>query len=160
MNLQYFTLAHIAISLVGITSGFGLLAGLVTGQLLRAWAVAFLVSTIATSVTAFLFPFQGITPGIVIGVLSLVALAVACFALLIRRLDGRWRAVFAVSAVLALYFNVFVLIAQTFQKNPALQEISPAPNSPPFVVTQTIVLAIFVWLGRLSVLRFRADLPR
>lgn len=157
MTLQYFTLAHIAISLAAIASGFGLLAGLIAGKFFPRWAAVFLVATIATSATGFFFPFHGVTPGIVIGVISLLALAVACFALYVRRLDGVWRGAFAVTAILSLYLNVFVLIAQTFQKNPALVAISPEPTSPAFAITQVIALAIFVWLGTRAVRHAGAD---
>jgi hypothetical protein len=160
MALQYFTLIHIMISLIGITSGFGLLAGLVTGKLFPRWALVFLTTTIATSVTGFFFPFHGITPGIVIGVISLLTLALACFALYARRLEGVWRRMFAVTAILSLYLNVFVLVVQTFQKNPALVEIAPALNAPPFVISQVLVLAIFIWLGTLSLRHFHADLQQ
>src|SRR5262249_13826919 len=112
-----------------------------------------------TSATGFIFPYQGVTPGIVVGVVSLFVLAVACYALYVRRLDGLWRRVFVVTAVLSLYFNVFVLVVQTFQKNPALVEVAPAQSGPPFAMTQAAVLGVFVWLGIMAFRRFRADSP-
>jgi hypothetical protein len=157
MVLQYFTLIHIAISIAGIVSGFGLLAGLVAGRLYPRWADVFLATTITTSVTGFFFPFHGVTPGIVVGVVSLVALAVACYALYVRRLNGVWRRAFVITAVLSLYLNVFVLVVQTFQKNPALVEIAPEQSGPAFAITQAIVLGVFGWLGFIAVRRFRAD---
>jgi len=160
MALQYFTLAHIFISIVGIAAGFGLLAGLVAGQLFPRWAVVFLAATIATSVTGFFFPFHGVTPGIAVGVISLLALTVACDALYVRRLTGVWRRAFVITAVLSLYLNVFVLVVQTFQKNPALVEIAPELTAPPFAITQAAVLGVFVWLGTIAVRRFRADPPQ
>jgi hypothetical protein len=160
MALQYFTLAHIAISIVGIASGFGLLAGMVAGKLFPRWAVVFLVATIAASVTGFFFPFHGVTPGIAVGVISLLALAVACYALYVQRLNGVWRRAFVITAVLSLYLNVFVLVVQTFQKNPALVEIAPELTAPPFAITQAAVLGVFVWLGMVAVRRFRVDPPQ
>ena len=160
MALQYFTLIHIAISIAGIASGFGLLAGLVAGRLFPRWAVVFLATTIATSVTGFFFPYHGVTPGIVVGVVSLVALAVACYALYVRRLNGLWRKAFVITAVLSLYLNVFVLVVQTFQKNPALVEIAPEQSGPAIAITQVIVLGVFIWLGWIAVRRFRADPPQ
>ena len=160
MALQYFTLIHLAISIAGIAAGFGLLAGLVAGRLFPRWAVVFLAATIATSVTGFFFPFHGVTPGIAIGVVSLLALAVACYALYVRRLNGLWRGAFVITAVLSLYLNVFVLVVQTFQKNPALVEIAPEQSGSPFAITQVIVLGVFVWLGWIAVRRFRADPPQ
>jgi len=100
MALQYFTLAHILVSIAGIAAGFGLLAGLVAGKLFPRWAAVFLAATIATSVTGFFFPFHGVTPGIAVGVISILALAVACYALYVRRLNGVWRRAFVITAVL------------------------------------------------------------
>jgi len=156
MALQYLTLAHIVISIAGIASGFGLLSGLISDTLFPRWTNVFLATSIATSVTGFFFPFHGITPGIAIGVISLIALAVACYAYYVRRLNGVWRRVFVITAVMALYLNVFVLVAQLFQKNPALAEIAPDPSSPLQVVTQAVVLGVFVWLGIIAVRRFGA----
>jgi hypothetical protein len=89
----------------------------------------------------------------------LLALGVACYALYVRRLNGMWRRAFVITAVLSLYLNVFVLVVQTFQKNPALVEIAPEQTGPAFAVTQATVLGVFVWLGLIAVRRFRAD-PR
>ena len=160
MALQYFTLIHVLISIAGIAAGFGLLAGLVAGKLFPRWAVVFLAATIATSVTGFFFPFHGVTPGIAVGVISLLALTVACYALYVRRLNGVWRRAFVITAVLSLYLNAFVLVVQTFQKNPALVEIAPELTAPPLAITQAAVLGVFVWLGTIAVRRFRADSPQ
>src|SRR5262249_27309231 len=103
-------------------------------------------------------PFHGVTPGIAVGVVSLVALAVACYALYVRRLNGVWRGAFVTTAVLSLYLNVFVLVVQTFQKNPALVEIAPEQTGRPFAMAT--VLVVFVWLGFIAFRRFRADPPQ
>jgi hypothetical protein len=158
MGVQNLTLFHVFISLVGIASGFGVMAGLIAGQHLPRWTAVFLVTTIITSVTGFFFPFNGITPGIVVGIISLIALAVACYALYVHRLGGRWRIAYVVTAVMALYFNVFVLVVQLFQKVPALAELAPHQNEPPFAVTQAIVLIIFVTLGITAVKKYRIEL--
>lgn len=155
MTVQYLTLIHILISLLGLAAGFGTVSGLLAGTLLVRWNMVFLVMTTLTSVTGFFFPFQGITPAIQVGILSLIALAAATYALYIRRLSGVWRKVFVVTAVLSLYLNVFVLIVQTFQKNPALVQISPELSSPPFVITQVAVLGLFVLIGWMALRRFR-----
>jgi hypothetical protein len=161
MTVQYLTLVHILISLVGLAAGFGAVSGLIAGKLLNRWMAVFLTMTAATSVTGFFFPFQGVTPAIAVGVVSLFVLAVACYALYIRRLSGVWRRVFVISAVLSLYLNVFVLIVQTFQKNPALVQIAPELTAPPFAITQAVVFGVFVWLGWISLRRFRSDsLPK
>lgn len=155
MELNHFTLVHILISLAGIAAGFGVVSGLIGGKLFRGWTAFFLAMTAATSVTGFFFPFNGVTPGIVIGVISLPVLAAAAYALYARQLVGRWRAVFVFGTVFAQYLNLFVLIAQTFQKNPALVAIAPTQKEPPFAITQGIVLVVFVGLGVAALRRFR-----
>jgi hypothetical protein len=153
--MKTFTLIHVIISLAGILSGFVVLFGMLTAQRFDAWTKLFLATTLATSVTGFFFPFCGLTPAIVLGGLSLVVLAVAIFARYPRQLAGAWRKTYVITAVLALYFNVFVLIVQSFQKIPALKNIAPTQNAPPFKLTQLIVLVAFVVLGILAALRFR-----
>ena len=160
LALQYFTLVHIVISLVGIAAGYGVLSGLLAAKLLPRWTAVFLAFTAATSVTGFFFPFHGFTPALAVGVVSLVPLAVAGLALYIRRLGGGWRTAFVVGTLAALYLDSFVLVAQTFQKNPALVEIAPDQNAPPFAVTQAALLVAFVVLGTLAVRRFRSGLSR
>lgn len=154
MTLSLFTLVHTIISLVGIFAGFGMLAGLLSGHRLRRWTEVFFLATTATSVTGFLFPFRGVTPGIILGVLSLIALAASCYAFYMRHLSGRWAGVFVVGATAAQYFNVFVLVAQLFRRVPALAELAPKQAEPPFAVTQGLVLITFVWLGVAATRRF------
>jgi len=150
-----FTLIHVAISLVGILSGFVVLFGMLTAQRFDGWTKLFLATTVATSVTGFFFSFHGVTPAIVVGVISLVVLAVAIFARYARNLVGGWPRTYVVTTVLALYFNVFVLIVQAFQKLPALKSIAPTQNDPPFKLTQLVVLAVFVVFGFVAAIRFR-----
>jgi len=152
-----FTVVHVAISLVGIVSGFVVAVGLLRSKILDRWTALFLVTTVATSVTGFFFPFHGVTPGDVVGVISLVALAVAVLALYGRHLAGAWRRAYVISAVVALYFNVFVLIVQLFEKVPALEALAPKQSEPPFVVTQVLVMALFVVLGVAAARRFRSE---
>ncbi|SRR6266404_6459474 len=152
-----FTLIHVAISLVGILAGFVVLFGLFTSKRLDGWTGLFLAATVATSVTGFFFPFHGITPAIVTGIVSLVVLAVAIFARYARHLVGAWRKTYVMSAVLALYLNVFVLIVQSFQKVPALKDLAPTQTEPPFKITQLLVLTLFVALAIIAVLRFRNE---
>lgn len=155
MGLHYFTLIHVLISLVGIVSGFGALAGMLAGLHFRRWTAVFLGFTVLTSVTGFFFPLRGFTPAVAVGILSLLDLALCLYALYIRKGAGIWRAVYVVSAVMALYLNFFVLIAQFFQKIPVFQELAPTQSEPPFAITQGIVLIAFVLLGIYATLRFR-----
>jgi hypothetical protein len=154
-GLAAFTLFHVVLSLAGIFTGFVFVFGLFSGKVLNGWTATFLATTLLTSVTGFLFPFHKLLPSHVLGILSLIALGLAYFALYGRGLAGRWRASFVVSAVIALYFNVFVLIAQLFGKVPALRALAPTQTEGPFKLTQLAVLLLFVVLGILAVTRSR-----
>jgi hypothetical protein len=157
MSLQTFTLFHVVISLIGIGSGLIVVLGMLNAKPLRKWTAIFLVTTIATSVTGFLFPFEGFKPSYAVGILSLIVLALAIVARYGRHLVGSWRWIYAVTAVIALYFNVFVAIVQSFLKVPALHAMAPEGKEPPFLIAQLTVMALFVVLGVLSVKRFRPN---
>ena len=152
--MSLLTLVHVALSLVGIAAGFVVLLGLLAGRLPAKWNSLFLVATIATSVTGFFFPFHKITPGIVVGVISLVVLAIALVALHSKRLEGVWRRIYVATAMVALYLNVFVLIVQLFEKVPALHAMAPTQSEPPFKMAQLGNLALFVILTVMAAVRF------
>ena len=156
LDLKTFTHIHVVISLLAIASGFVILFGLIAGKRLDGWTAFFLATTVATSVTGFGFPIHGITPGIVLGVISLVVLAVALYARYGRHLAGGWRLVYVITAVTALYLNVFVLIVQSFQKLAPLKALAPTQSEPPFAIVQGIALVAFIALGILAGKRFRA----
>jgi hypothetical protein len=155
LGMTPFTLFHVALSLVGILAGFVVLFDLLASRLRGGWTATFLVTTIATSVTGFFFPFVRFLPSHAVGIVSLLVFAVVLPALYRFRLAGAWRWVYVVGTVLALYLNVFVLVAQLFQKLPALKAIAPTQADPPFVIAQGAVLLLFVALGALAVARFR-----
>jgi hypothetical protein len=155
MSTATFTLLHVIISLLGIASGLVVLVGMLRGRPLNGWNGFFLVTTIATSVTGFMFHSQSFGPPHVVGVISLVVLAVALFALYSRHLSGSWRWIYAACAVLALYLNVFVGVLQAFQKIPFLHALAPNGSEPPFAIAQGVVLIIFVALGIAAAKRFR-----
>ncbi len=125
------------------------------GKSYSRWTVLFLVATVATSVTGFFFPFRGFTPAFAVGILSLILLAVAIYALYVRKLAGVWSRSYLLTALLALYLNFFVLVAQLFQKTPALKELAPTQTEPPFGISQGLVLVVFVVLGVTAFRRFR-----
>lgn len=157
LSLSAFTTLHVVISLIAIVAGlivmFGMLGPYRTGGLTG----IFLLFTILTSVTGFMFPFGGITPGILIGILSVVLLAIACLALYAMKASGPWRWIYAVTALASLYLNVFVLIVQGFVKIPSLHALAPGnpPNGPAFAVVQGIVLLLFVVIIIGAVRRFK-----
>jgi len=160
LGMTMFTFVHVAISLVGILSGFVVLFGLFAGKRLEGWTALFLATTLAASVTGFLFPFEGFKPSYVVGAISLVALALAIVARYSLKLAGGWRRTYVISAVFALYLNVFVLVVQLFEKVPSLHALAPKGSEPPFALTQVVVMAIFIVLGILAVKGFRAQTVR
>jgi hypothetical protein len=154
MSLAAFTTVHVALSLIGIASGLVVLLGMLSGYRFNAVTLLFLVATIATSLTGFLFPFHGITPGIVVGILSMVMLLAAIFARYSFHLAGPWRWIYVVSSVTALWFNVFIFIVQSFEKIPALHALAPTQSEPPFKFAQLAVLVTFIVLGFFAVRKF------
>ncbi|MGC1415421.1 MAG: hypothetical protein WA817_09080 [Candidatus Acidiferrum sp.] len=156
-GLTAFTLFHVAISLIGILTGFIAVFGMIAGKRLNGLTAIFLVTTALTSITGFLFPFHGITPGIILGILSLLVLAVAIPARYLKHLAGAWRKIYAITATIALYFNVFVLVAQLFAKVPVLHALAPKGNEPPFLVSELVVMALFIVLGVAAAIKFHPE---
>jgi hypothetical protein len=154
MSVHAFTILHTIISLVGIFSGLFVLIAMLGGRS-SAQTGLFLLSTVLTSVTGFMFHSASFGPPQIVGVISLVVLAIAIAALYLFHLAGAWRWIYAVTALLALYLNVFVGVAQSFDKIPALHALAPTATETPFKVAQLIVLVIFVVLGFRAVRRFR-----
>ena len=152
--MDTFTLVHVVLSLIGILSGLVVLYGLLTTNRMNGWTMLFLVTTVATSVTGFGFPFHGVTPAIIVGILSLIVLLAAIVARYAFHLAGSWRWIYVVGSVVALYFNVFVLVVQAFLKMPALHALVPKGSEPPFAIAQGIVLLLFIVAGTLAVKRF------
>ncbi len=157
MILHVYTIIHTLISLVGIFTGLVVLFGMVAGERLDGWTKWFLITTVLTSVTGFFFPFHGFTPAYGVGIISLLVLAVAIYARYPRQLAGAWRWIYVVTAVIALYLNVFVAVVQAFLKVPALHAIAPTQTEPPFKLTQLVVLALFIVLGIVAAIRFRPE---
>jgi hypothetical protein len=157
MSLSAFTMLHVIISLIGIVSGLVVLYGLFGSNRMPGLTALFLLTTILTSATGFLFPFEKLLPSHIIAILSLVLLAIACVALYGMKLAGAWRWIYVVTAMIALYLNVFVLVIQSFLKVPALHELAPSvpPSEPPFAIVQGVVLVLFVVAIIGAVRRFR-----
>jgi hypothetical protein len=157
MILHIYTIVHTLISLVGIVTGFVVVLGLLAGQRLNSWTKWFFASTLATSVTGFFFPFHGFTPAYTVGALSLVLLGLALFARYPRKLLGPWRWVYIVTAMIALYLNVFVGIVQSFLKIPALHAIAPTQAEAPFQIAQLVTVALFLVLTISVLVRFHPE---
>jgi hypothetical protein len=152
-----FVQVHVFISLIGIAAGLVVLYGLLTALPLRGWTAVFLATTALTSITGFPLPPFGFDPPRMVGVISLILLAMAAAALYVFNLAGAWRWIYICGAVAALYLNVFVAVVQSFQKLPFLQALAPTQSELPFVVVQLAVLAAFVALGVLAVIKFHPE---
>lgn len=157
MSTSTYTLLHVLISVIGIGSGVAVVYGMIRNKALDGITAVFLATTALTSLTGFAFPFTHVTPGILVGAISIVLLAIAIAARYAFHLLGVWRLMYVVTACMALYLNVFVLVVQSFEKAPALRALAPTQSEPPFVATQLIVLAIFIVLSLLAGKKFRPD---
>lgn len=155
MSIATFTVVHVVISLIAIAAGAVACARMLAGRKPGAWNSMFLLFTVLTTLTGFLFPITAFTPAIGVGIVSSVALATALLALYAGRLAGAWRWIYVASALFAFYLNVFVLVVQSFQKIAFLNKFAPTGSEPPFAVVQGIVLLGFILLGFLALRRFR-----
>jgi predicted anti-sigma-YlaC factor YlaD len=146
LGMTAYTFVHVLLSLIGILSGLVVAFGLLGSKKLDGWTALFLATTVLTSVTGFFFPFHGFKPSYAVGAISIIALAIAIFARYSRRLAGSWRRTYVITAMIALYLNCFVLVAQAFMKVPFLNALAPKGSEPPFLISQVVVMAIFVAL--------------
>jgi hypothetical protein len=157
MILLIYTIVHTVISLIAIFTGIVILFGMLAGKRLDGWTKWFLITAVATTITGFFFPFHGFTPAIGLGIISLPFLALTIYARYPKHLAGAWRWIYAIGAVICLYFNLFVLVVQAFEKVPALHAMAPTQTESPFKLTQLIVLATFILLGIVAVIRFHPE---
>lgn len=157
LSLANFTLLHVVISLIGILSGFIVVLAMLSNKSSEGWIKTFLATTVLTSVTGYLFPFEKLLPSHIVGGLSLVILAAAIAARYSFNLTGAWRKVYVIGSVAALYFNCFVFVVQLFLKVPALHDLAPNGSEPPFAVAQGLVLVLFIALGYKAVKGFRGE---
>lgn len=157
LGMTTLTFVHVLLSLAGIASGVIVALGMLASKRLDGLTAVFLATTVLTSVTGFFFPYEGFKPSYVVGVLSLIVLAIAIFARYSRHSAGGWRRTYAITSVIVLYLNVFVLVVQLFEKVPALKAMAPTQSEPPFKLAQLVVLALFVMLGIFAAIRFRVE---
>jgi hypothetical protein len=163
MSLATFTQLHVIISLIAIVSGLLAAVGMLGARRMPATTTLFLVMTVATSVTGFMFDtpaeaprvIGSLDPAKVIGLISLIVLALAVLALYGYKLAGAWRGTYVACAIIALYFNCFVLVVQSFQKISFLHALAPTQKEPPFAVAQGVLLIVFIGLGVAAFKKFR-----
>ena len=155
MSLKTFTYLHVYISLIAIGAGFIVVYGMIAVKRLPLLTSVFLIMTALTSLTGFLFPFKGVTPAIVVGILSLVILVVAVLARRRGQTSGIWRGTYVISSILALYFNFFVLIVQSFQKIPSLHALAPTQTELPFKLAQLATLIVVIAVTIVAFKKYR-----
>lgn len=157
LSLPTFILLHVLLSVVGIAAGLIVMERLLRNRALGLSNMLFLIATILTSASGFLFPSKGpdFTPGQILGAISLGVLAIAMVALLVGNLIGAWRWIYVITAVMALYFNVFVGVVQAFAKVGRLRMLAPTQTEPPFALTQAAVLLFFLVVAVIALRRFR-----
>jgi len=160
MSIETYTLFHVLISFAGIISGIVVVYGFLTANRMGRWNAFFLVTTVATSLTGFGFPFEKLLPAHIVGAISLVVLVIAVFAMYVGGLSGAWRWIYVITATLALYLNVFVLVVQSFLKVPALKELAPKQSEPPFVAAQVVLMVVYIVFTVLSVKKFHPELDK
>jgi len=157
MSTATYTFLHVLVSLVGIGSGLIVMFGLLTGKPLDGWTAIFLATTVLTSLSGFAFPVDHLLPSHIVGIISLVVLAVVIPARYVTHLAGAWRWIYVVGAALALYLNVFVAVVQAFLKVPALKSLAPTQKEAPFLVAQVVIMVLFIVLGIFAVKNFRGE---
>ena len=157
MILHIYTIIHTLISFIAIFTGLIVVFGMIGGKRLDGWTKWFLITAVLTTATGFFFPFHGFTPAIGLGIISLPFLALTISARCSKQLAGAWRWIYVIGAVICLYFNLFVLVVQSFEKVPALHAIAPTQTESPFKLTQLAVLIVSILLGIVAVVRFRPE---
>jgi hypothetical protein len=161
MSIPTFTLLHVILSLIGIASGLVAILAMTRSRLLPGWTLVFLLMTMLTSVTGYFFPVDKILPSHIVGAMSLAVLAVAVVALYrYNATGGNWRWIYAVSAVISLYLNVFVLVVQGFLKIAPLKALAPTQSEPPFVIAQGVAFLAFIVIGYFAVRRFHPEVAQ
>ena len=160
MAASTYTFLHVFISLIGIASGIVVLYGMLVGKRLDGLTGLFLITTVLTSVSGYGFPVEHLLPSHIVGIISLVALTIAIVARYVQHMSGAWRAIYVISASMALYLNVFVLVVQSFRKVPSLTALAPTQKEPPFLIAQLTVLVLFIVLTVLATKRFHPDVVR
>lgn len=154
-GLTLFTFVHVVITLIAMAAGLIAIFGMIGNNRMDGITAIFLLFTVLTSVTGFLFPIVKLTPALILGIMSIVVLAIALAARYLYAMHGAWRWIYVITAVIAQYFNSFVLVVQSFLKIPPLHALAPGGNEPPFAIAQGAVLLFYIVIGTLAVRRFR-----
>lgn len=158
MYVYALTIFHTLISLVAIVSGIPVVLGFLRNETSR-WTTTYVVTTALTLITSFMFPYNGFTPAIGVGIICILIFLPTLYAKYRTDLRGIWRLAWVVGSTALLYFNCFVLIVQSFLKIPPLHALAPTGSEPPFAIAQGILLVVAIALGFLAARRFGTGAP-
>jgi hypothetical protein len=153
LSLHAFTVLHVIITIVELLAGAVIVLQMLSGKR-SGLNFLFLLTAVLTTITGFMFPYHGPTPGIVLGFITLPFLLLAAIAWYTGRLRGVWRPIYVLSMLILFYLDAFVAVAQSFMKIPSLHALAPHGNEPPFKVAQGLLLLVFIILGYLALKRF------
>lgn len=154
MDTYLFT--HVVLSFIGLFTGLVVILAMLNGRHKPTWTMLFLLSTVLTSLTGFILPADKLLPSHIVGLLSLLVLGFSVHAYYIEKLQRRWRAIYAITATIALYFNTFVAVVQAFLKMPVLNALAPTQTELAFILAQTLLLLLFVVIGFIATKRIPA----
>lgn len=150
---------HVTVCFIALLAGALVLIALCGGRRQPTWDAVLLLSTALISLTGFPLPSPPGTPtpdpARILGVMELVIVVIAALALYVGHLARAWRGTYIVAMVLAVYFNVFVAVAQAFLKIGFLHALAPTGKEPPFLIAQLVTLAAFLVIGVTAFKRFR-----
>jgi hypothetical protein len=149
------TLFHVIVSLIAIAAGIVLAHGLITRKRYDRWTLIFMVTTAVTVLTGFVFPYNGFTPGIGVGIICVLIFIPTALARYRFAMAGIWRPIFVVGALALFYFNCLVFVVQSFQKIPPLNALAPTGGEPIIGAVQAVVFIAFLIVGFFSIRRFR-----
>jgi hypothetical protein len=159
ISAETYTFLHVMIGLVGIGLGLVVMFRILTGRRLYRLPPLFFVATLTAILTGFGFPQTCLLPTHIIGILSIVVLAVTIPACCVFHREGVWRDVFVIGSATTLYLSIFVFLMKVLLKFPALHALAPTQRQkcPPFLISQFIILALFVAVTNLAIKKFHSD---
>lgn len=155
LAISQFGWFHTILSIIALFAGIAMVREFLASRSGSGLAALFLTSAVATSLTGFGFP-GGLDPAKIVGINSLVLLMVAGLARYVYDLAGWWRRIYAAAVTFAVYFLVFVTIAESFKRVPSLKAMAPTLTETPFKIVQLVALLIFIALAVVSSVRIRS----
>jgi hypothetical protein len=151
------TLIHMGLSVVALVAGVVAIISMLVRQRHDSLTALFLITTAATSISGFLFPWAGFTPALDIGIVSMIVLLFPLLGLYVFAMRGWWYPLGVGGAVAAFYLNAVMATVQAFEKIPALRALAPTPTEAPFLIAQAVLLLTFIGIGAAAIRRCNGD---